>query len=1275
MSGRRLPRCAAGRGPSARRRVAALLVASAGVVIAGVAMFGASHAFVDTTAQVAPSAAPSPTDLRCLTRGSNGECNFPAPAVGTPPVAVQSPVPCPSPANGPVCTRYTNPRSSSTTPPALPSQHNPAAACTAQPPPGSPNGWVRYGSPQLIDWHTVTADAPQAPGEAVPDPSYDNEFPLPFKVVVDRLHPCVAYRIGGASWSQIQRSLDGGTTWSVVLDGSQVAPSPRFRRITVAGQDAMHETVYALEESNGDALVASNDEGTTWRLASGSPSDAANLIGEYPYALAAGQDPNVVYVATLQCFGQRQHPQWCQNEQHLDTGQDTGKSRGGYVGSLRLYWSRDGGHTWNALADGGNGLPDCTIQWLDMTPDPDDDGHLWIDYYAAPDPIYHPCSQAEPAGGVFGIEGRWNQTDYAISSSSATCPYAGTFSVTRAPSGKRRIVCNYLRGYSDDDGATWTPFTSPFESGPSSGFTSNFAVAPNRDLVKLAMVAYGAYDPGGTAEPRLLVYHATRSGGYDIGLGATLPGYGGVERSLFDWPPYDPVIPPLHYDLLANEDSGEHVADYEIDGAGNVYMNVGIVCYNPACTPDAAARAGMHEDNTKAHWAVWQTMRYTMPSPGTLPVLLSPYSAQDQSTGTTPHTTTSCTSTVQNSCYLVPIHQCSLTGDSSDDANGTVAFTGNDLLYTRTGERGPAPFTAMIHRLDPAACAAHAQVPDAGAVIVHFPPDQYARARAETQLDDAFSGPWLNQPALPVDRPVIDTITYDANHDRIYFTLEPENVPDPNHNRSNGVAAMENQLALWSADLHSSNGVPASNLDATLVSVDTGYCPDDNGLSHVGAASQVLAYDPIGDNTAAHGHPDGVIWACLPGRPAALDTAGSQVDEPCYASFEMSGVADTGLHVDSWSMEDLSPRSGQHRALLDLNGPGGAGLEVFDLQTCTEGRHYQPNHQQPAAYGSSTLACDAVTYGSDVRVGDPNETAQLESQEGVPPFTGSLRGAVIWQRTGATLIAGLIPDNGDAPSNDAETCRMPVTLAYTGPAVVQPGLLHITGRLSIDGTGAPAVQQPILVSVDGHPVDGSPVPTRPDGTFTLTTTVGDGQHTIRLQYAPSATNLAFYSADTVAVVGPAAVVPGSGPRPGGTSEPSGPQGGNVVLGLGNLPPPVVVDRGSAPLAAQAQGSQAAQGQAQAAAAEQREEEHQLAYAYEFPDDAEPGTESAPSGAPPSDTMPMTSLSARSGREVLTGASLSGLASATLVGLVVLLRWSSAQSRRRERAIRTRGARR
>lgn len=1268
-----------GRQSTLRRTAAAIVASTACAVVVGVVLEAGATSVLRTAAQAVPT--PTPTDLRCITQGANGQCTFPAPALGTPPVQVQSPVPCPAPANGPVCTTYTNPRGSGQPPPALPPQHNVAATCAQQPAPASPNAWTTYGAPQLIDWHAVTSIAPQAPGqEGSPGgAAYDDEFPLPFKVVVDRFQPCIAYRIGGPGWSQLQRSRDGGTTWQVVLDGTRVAQGstpPRFRRIVVAGADAEHEMVYALEQANGDALVSSADRGTTWTLASGSASAAVNLIGEFPYAIATGQDPRVVYAATLQCFGAREHPQFCQSEQ-LDRGQDTGPAAGGNVGPMRLYWSHDGGATWSVLAgDSTTGLPSCNLQWLDLTADPDRDGHLWIDYLALPDPLYNPCPSS-PTGRPQALEAAWNGSDYATATSKAVCNTPGGLAVTRAPSGAQRIVCHGIEGYSDDDGTTWTLIDTPVEGvDGASNDTRNYASAPGHALVKLSMVAFGAYDRGSTVEPRMLVYRAASSGGkYDVELGAALPSFGSdAERTLFDWPPYDPVIPPLHSDLLADEDSGEHVADYEVDGAGNVYVNIGIACYNAACAPDAAARAGRRQDATQAHWALWQTMRYTVPPAGTLPALLNPYSASDQQAGTTPHTSTSCSSQVQNSCYLVPLHQCTITGDTASDANGNLAFTGSDLLYTRTGERGPAPFTAVVHRLDPGACAGQSQAGDAGLITVHFPPDDYARARAATQLDYAFSGPWLAQPALPADRPLIDTITYDAGHDRIYFTLQPENVPDPYQSKSNGVAAMENQLSLWSADLHSRDGTPAPSLVASLVSLDAGYCPDDNGTSHTGAASQVLAFDPIGDNTAQHGHGDGVIWACMPGRPAELDTAGAQIDEPCYGSFEMLGVADTGLHVDSWAMEDLSRRAAHHRAFLHLNGPGGAGLEIFDLDSCSEIRHYTPNPQQPPAYGSSTLACDAVTYGSNVRVGNSAEAAGLESQEGVPAFTGTLRGAVIWQRTGNTLVAGLIPDNGDAPSGDAETCRMPVSLAYTGPTVVQPGLVTITGRLSIDGTGAPAVGQPVIVEVDGHPVDGSPRTTGSDGTFTVAAPLGAGQHTVHLVYVPSSTNLAFYSAESYATLGPAPVLPGS-QQPNGPVDNGRPSGTGIAITSTALQPPATVDLGTPPVAAQGgPGSQVAQSQGQAAAAEEREEERQLAYAYEFPDEGDAGAP-ADAGAPPRDeAMPMTALSARNGGAVLIGPALSGMTVATTLALVVALRWSASRQRRREPAWRREGRR-
>src|SRR5262249_46611205 len=130
-------------------------------------------------------------------------------------------------------------------------------------------------------------------------------------------------------------------------------------------------------------------------------------------------------------------------------------------------------------------------------------------------------------------------------------------------------------------------------------------------------------------------------------------------------------------------------------------------------------------------------------------------------------------------------------------------------------------------------------------------------------------------------------------------------------NEDDGEVGGTNQLALWSADLHDINGVPSSSATAHLVSVTTGHCTSSNA-AEPGAGSRALAFDRLGDNLTVQAHPDGVIWACLPARPAALDTSGRQVDEPCYGSYELGGSAPSGLDVASWTGEDQSPLAGRH---------------------------------------------------------------------------------------------------------------------------------------------------------------------------------------------------------------------------------------------------------------------------------------------------------------------------------------------------------------------------
>ena len=1109
--------------------------------------------------------------------------------------------------------------------------------------------------------------------------------------MVDTGEPCRAYRIT-PDQKAIQRSLDYGFTWQTVLDAASAAQPAMFRRIYSAGPGVL----YVAEVGNGDALIRSGDGGTTWTLADGQPSDPVNLIGEYTFAVATRYDAatatDTVYVATLSCFSQRPRPATCSTQQSLPifrqgqgfTPPQTGDSGDYNHGPMRVYVSRDGGRSWRLFMDVSTATPStCDVGYLYIVTDPyspPDRDHVWVAWranYNTFDTLGLSCAQA-PAGTVAWIDANYdgNTYQYQVKQTRPSEDLNAPFAVTRAPTGETELINPSWPVYSNDDGTTWQPY-----AGADVRLPQNVAALPNGDVVGLRNWTYGGVDtePNPT-EPRAVIWRGGDMQHISLGAAfATSPG--SPARSLYAWPHDDAQLPTFDGLMLtdvSSEYAGQPIEIPQVDAAGDLYVNVGEVCDDPQCTPSTSSSPDLvgKEMVFSTQWARWQLMRYTPGPRSSTPTLKASATAG----GGGPSDSGSCVN--QGRCNLVPTHSCALAPSAGDaysghDIDGSLAFDGGNLYYTRTGERSSDadPMTAVIHRVRTASLGG-SSCQDAGPITIHFDKQEFSAARLLTPQtavpNSAYSTgrAWALNPVLPAQRPHVDAMAYDADHDRLYFTLTPENVAGDRTAAQGNNLFNATQLALWEADLHSVNGVPASSITAHLVTVNTGYCHD-SSTANQGSTSQTLAYDRIGDNLPTNGHPDGVLWACLPGRPAELDQTGQQIDQPCYGAALLNGWAETGIHVGTWAMEDMSAASGRHRALL-LNDFKGQ-VDVFDLNRCANDRIYtMPKQYRPSqAAGSQTLACDPVTYGSGTLAGNSTESAQLATALGAPPFAGSLTGAVLWQKTGRTLTAELIPDNNDALAQrtesaagaaaDAQTCRLPVSLTYTGPTVPTPGQpMTLSVRLSIDGPAAPAVGQVVQATINGVVMPG-PVRTDAEGVARLTVTPQTAAPmTVTFGYAPPDGNLAFYPASPVTVVldvlHPLAVPnTAPGPPPGSLPQPPPPQGPRPPA---PPPPPPPVLTQPVP-AGQAPPQSGGQGQGQSASARARQRERQLAMA-----GANKQNQEEPAVEPPTDDESTYAMSAirASSSDVGPGIVASLATIAILAGLGYGLSRSPARAR-------------
>ena len=1231
------------------------------------------------------------------------------------PIVLPPPAICP-PGSSSVCATEQQENGSSTPPPSLPSQPERSSSCVSgSASAAAANTWTQYGSAQVVDYRDFSPAPSQSDTSQQPAAQQREMFPIPIVPVIDPAVPCRAYRLSSDA-QRIERSLDGGRTWEAVLDGGAMHPAPHFRRIYIGGQATSRPIVYVSEVSNGGyGLLKSTDGGSTWQLADGwdaAHPDSPNLVGAYVFSVTtSAQDPYLLYVVEAVCQDNRPHAATtCENPEGQTPAYDTSDQEpfGGLIGGVRMYVTRDGGGTWARLADpNGNaandvapvgGVPEtCDMQYAWIVDDPQSTSvggvlhdRIWIVWRM----LGYQC-EGNLAAGEYWLEGTWDGStaDATLSygfqlsnhnAATGTLVGAAPFAVEHVGNVVRLVSANPSAGgdfWSPDDGVTWNPINVNNAS------PSSVLVDPGGgNLFTFAQVGFGEYENGGfAAEPRPYVM-VPNAGGYDVHLGATFPAglsdyarYGSAyaaedqyQRSLFDWPGYDPLIPAL---FSATRTEAYYGAAEQRDDAGDYYVAIETVCYDASCRWDGAVPDSLvgRKSPIPTTWAQWRVMRYTPPaSVDDLVTLVNPFNPSLGATSGGPKSSAICAQKTR--CSLVPIAQCTISQDAQDQ-NGVLTYDGRELLYSVTGEAGPQPYTAVVHRLDPAQCtgSGSAVVPSSGAVVIRFAPQQYDLARRLTWLDARKYG-YISQPAVPATQPTIDTMSYDATHDRLYFTLSPYVDDQDGGGRTYGWP-MANQLSLWSADLHSSGGVPASTVDAQLVTVDTGYCPSFGEYLYGGDASQALAFDRVDDS----------IWACLPGRPAKLDTSGRQVDEPCYETVDVQGNDNTGIHVFSWSMQDLKPGSASNRAYLleEQGGQGtsGANLVQFDMGSCQEGRDYSmPAGLIYPKHGSLTLACDPVDFGTGA--GSPNTAAatSLETKYKVA-FPGTPAGAVMWSKLGNQLTALLLPDNADTlaqqteglaiAEQDAQTCRLPLDLSTDAPASVPLGSsAGICATLSVHGPAAPVSGQPVTAEFDGVNVSsqlGHGGLTGSDGRVCLPSiALSAGLHVVRFAYDPRSTptNLAFYPADVEAnvLVGNAPAVPGPAavsPNNGGFLQPSK---GAVSI----LPPlnPTTSNVGAAaPPGGQVQ--QFVQGQAQPVAAEQREEQHELAYAYEFPDEEQAGGNAeSPAEAP--NTHAMVGLDSSNGREILTGAALSAVTLATMSGLAVCLRWS--YTRRRSHAL-------
>ncbi len=127
-------------------------------------------------------------------------------------------------------------------------------------------------------------------------------------VVIDPVNPRVVYAsfwpvyrrpwgiYSGGDGSGPYKSVDGGTTWTVLTNG---LPTGMKGRIGLAVSPSRHDRVWAIVEAKDGGVFRSDDAGATWQRMNGD-SNVRERAWYYSHIIADPNDADTVYVPTLE---------------------------------------------------------------------------------------------------------------------------------------------------------------------------------------------------------------------------------------------------------------------------------------------------------------------------------------------------------------------------------------------------------------------------------------------------------------------------------------------------------------------------------------------------------------------------------------------------------------------------------------------------------------------------------------------------------------------------------------------------------------------------------------------------------------------------------------------------------------------------------------------------------------------------------------------------------------------------------------------------------------
>lgn len=516
------------------------------------------------------------------------------------------------------------------------------------------------------------------------------------------------------------------------------------------------------------------------------------------------------------------------------------------------------------------------------------------------------------------------------------------------------------------------------------------------------------------------------------------------------------------------------VSVIQSDAAGTVYADVAV-----QCTEDVPACRG---SNSAYHW---HTYRFSPPDAAdtfSLPGAGPEVDACDR----------------PGVCggRVVEHHRCSVIPGqptSSDDKSGSLAFDGRWLYYTRTDETGPAPYQAVIRRVDPRTCR------ETGRLLVDFDPASYRNAWERAYNRSS------RRHLIPERHPAADALAYDAVHRQLWFAIGTIDAGT----RSN-TERVDEPLPVWSVPVDAWPDGHDARATARLRFTRSRCGEFDGGIAY-------LAYDRTDDT----------LWTCDFQRPGHVGPSGESLRTCLHPVFRGYGIGRKAWSVASWAAADDG-----RLVIVQREDDGDRTVVWFATGRCEEERRYtapQPPAHVPYRLAEQ-VACDAVTYGPASRARPPTPENDLVGDLlGRPPEAPT---AVLWWRAGPLFVAYRIPDR---------TCPVSTTLRVLDtPATTPASPAPACASLTVVGPGVPAQGREVAFVVGGRAVGQA---TTGDDGVACTTASGlePGDHGVEALFAGDLSYLPAAASGVLTVLSPpSGSAPPATPPPPARPEPPAP---------------------------------------------------------------------------------------------------------------------------------------